>query len=86
MRPRERTEVGHPGRLRALARMEEALEDPLPCTALALSASILVRSLERLFRAHLGRSIGSHDVALRLDHARHLLRRTPLSMAETALA
>jgi transcriptional regulator GlxA family with amidase domain len=83
---RERYEVRHPGLLQVLAGMEEALEDPLPRTELAHSAGISVRQLERLFRTHLGRSIGAHYLALRLEHARRLLRQTTLSVLETALA
>jgi transcriptional regulator GlxA family with amidase domain len=83
---RERYEVGHPGLLQVLAAMEEALEDPVPRAELARSAGVSVRQLERLFRAHLGRSIGAHYLALRLEHARRLLRQTSLSVLETALA
>lgn len=83
---RERYEVGHAGLLQVLAAMEEALEDPLPRAELARSAGVSVRQLERLFRAHLGRSIGAHYLALRLEHARRLLRQTSLSVLETALA
>lgn len=83
---RERYQVGHPGLLQVLAAMEEALEDPLPREALAHRAGVSVRQLERLFRGYLGRSIGSHYLALRLEHARRLLRQTSLSVLETALA
>jgi transcriptional regulator GlxA family with amidase domain len=83
---RERYEVGHSGLLRVLARMEEQLEEPVSRAALAQFSGVSLRSLERLFRAHLGRSIGSHYTALRLEHARRLLRQTSLSVTETALA
>jgi transcriptional regulator GlxA family with amidase domain len=83
---RERYDVGHPGLLHVLAAMEEALEDPLPRAELACSAAVSVRQLERLFRAHLGRSIGEHYLGLRLEQARRLLRQTSLSVLETALA
>jgi transcriptional regulator GlxA family with amidase domain len=83
---RERYEVGHPGLLQVLAAMEEALEDPLPREHLARLAGVSVRQLERLFRGYLGRSIGAHYLALRLEHARRLLRQTSLSVLETALA
>ncbi|WP_270939109.1 GlxA family transcriptional regulator [Falsiroseomonas oryzae] len=83
---RERYEVGHPGLLQVLAEMEEALEDPLPRAVLARHAGVSVRQLERLFRAHLGRSIGAHYLGLRLEHARRLLRQTSLSVLETSLA
>lgn len=83
---RERYEVKHHGLLQVLAAMEAALEVPLPRTALARSAGVSVRQLERLFRTHLGRSIGAHYLSLRLEHARRLLRQTSLSVLETALA
>ncbi len=83
---RERYEVRHPGLLRVLAAMEEALEAPVSRAALAALASVSVRQLERLFTEQLGTSIGRHYLALRLDHARRLLRQTSLSVIETALA
>ena len=83
---RERYDVRHAGLLRVLSRMEDQLEEPLPRAALAQVSGVSLRSLERLFRAHLGRSIGTHYTALRLEHARRLLRQTSLSVAETALA
>lgn len=83
---RERYEVRHAGLLRVLAAMEEALEAPLPRTALAALAGVSVRQLERLFTEQLGSSIGRHYLALRLDHARRLLRQTSLSVIETSLA
>lgn len=83
---RERYEVRHAGLLRVLAAMEEALEAPLPRNALAAIAGVSVRQLERLFTQHLASSIGRHYLALRLDHARRLLRQTSLSVIEIALA
>jgi transcriptional regulator GlxA family with amidase domain len=83
---RERYEVRHAGLLRVLAAMEEALEAPLARAALADLAGVSVRQLERLFTEQLGSSIGRHYLALRLDHARRLLRQTSLSVIETALA
>jgi transcriptional regulator GlxA family with amidase domain len=83
---RERYEVRHAGLLRVLAAMEEALEAPLSRTALAALAGVSVRQLERLFTEQLGSSIGRHYLALRLDHARRLLRQTSLSVIETSLA
>jgi len=83
---RERYEVGHPGLLHVLAAMEQAIEEPLPRADLARSAGVSVRQLERLFRAHLSRSIGAHYLGLRLEHARRLLQQTSLSVLETALA
>lgn len=83
---RERYEVGHPIMLAVLERMERTLEEPLGRQALAAAGGVSVRQLERLFRAHLGRTMGEHYLALRLDRARALLRQTSLPVLEVALA
>lgn len=83
---RERYGTGHPSLLSVLAQMERAIEEPLPRETLAAQAGLSVRQLERLFRAHLGRTIGAHYLDLRLDHARRLLRQTALSVLEVAMA
>jgi transcriptional regulator GlxA family with amidase domain len=66
--------------------MEQTIETPQPREELARLANVSLRQLERLFRQHLGRSLGEHYLALRLDRARDLLRQTSLSVTETALA
>ena len=68
---RERYGVRHAGLLRVLEAMEGRLEAPLPREALAATAGVSVRQLERLFRAHLGGSIAELYLRIRLDHARH---------------
>ncbi|WP_439596385.1 GlxA family transcriptional regulator [Falsiroseomonas sp.] len=83
---RERYDIGHPNLLAALAQMERAIENPVPREALAEHAGLSVRQLERLFRSHLGRTIGAHYLGLRLDHARRLLQQTALSVLEVAMA
>jgi len=83
---RERYGVGHPTLLAVLERMERALEEPLERADLAAAGGVSLRQLERLFRAHLGRTIGEHYLALRLDRARALLRQTSLPVLEVALA
>ncbi|NKE44319.1 GlxA family transcriptional regulator [Roseomonas frigidaquae] len=83
---RERYDTGHPSLLAVLEQMERAIEDPLPRDALAERAGLSVRQLERLFRSHLGRTIGAHYLGLRLDHARRLLQQTALSVLEVAMA
>ncbi|MGX9966760.1 GlxA family transcriptional regulator [Roseomonas sp. F4] len=83
---RERYDTDHPSLLLALERMESSIEDPLPRKALATSAGLSVRQMERLFRGQLGRTIGAHYLGLRLDHARRLLRQTSLSVLEVAMA
>jgi transcriptional regulator GlxA family with amidase domain len=72
--------------LQVLAVMEERLEEPVDRDALARLAGVTVRQLERLFRAHLGTTLGDHYLGLRLERARTLLRQTSLSVAEIAVA
>lgn len=83
---RERLGIAHGPLLRVIGRMEQTIETPEPRAELARLANVSLRQLERLFRQHLGRSLGEHYLALRLDRARDLLRQTSLSILETALA
>ena len=83
---RERLGISHAPLLRVVARMEQDLETPVARADLARMAGVSLRQLERLFRSHLGRSLGEHYLALRLDRARDLLRQTTLSVLEIALA
>jgi len=83
---RERLGVSQAPLLRAIDRMERNLEQPLTRQELAAVANVSLRQLERLFRQHLGRSLGEHYLMLRLDRARDLLRQTSLSVLEVALA
>lgn len=83
---RERLGIAHAPLLQVIGRMEQTLENPEPREALARLAKVSLRQLERLFRQHLGRSLGEHYLVLRLDQARDLLRQTSLSVLEIALA
>jgi transcriptional regulator GlxA family with amidase domain len=83
---RERLGISHAPLLRVVGRMELSLENPVARAELARTAGVSLRQLERLFRLHLGRSLGEHYLALRLDRARDLLRQTTLSVLEIALA
>jgi transcriptional regulator GlxA family with amidase domain len=83
---RERFGVSHGPLLRVLERMEMHIEEPLSRQALARSAGLSLRQLERLFRDHLGRTLGEHYLHLRLDRARDLMRQTTLSVLQVALA
>jgi transcriptional regulator GlxA family with amidase domain len=83
---RERLGISHAPLLRVVGRMEQTLENPVARAELARTANVSLRQLERLFRLHLGRSLGEHYLALRLDRARDLLRQTSLSVLETGLA
>lgn len=83
---RERLGIAHAPLLRAISRMEQTLENPVSREELAGLANVSLRHLERLFRHHLGCSLGEHYLALRLDRARKLVRQTSLSVLEIALA
>jgi transcriptional regulator GlxA family with amidase domain len=69
-----------------LRAMEMSLETPQSRSALARSASISLRQLERLFKSHIGHGIHSHYRWLRLERARQLLRETTLPVLDVALA
>lgn len=83
---RERLGVAHAPLLLVIERMERTLETPSSRAQLAAAAQLSVRQLERLFRRHLGRSLGEHYMMLRLDRARDLLRQTTMSVLDVALA
>ena len=83
---RERLAVWNPKLVRVLEAMDENLENPVSRQKLAGLASISVRQLERLFKAHLGRSIADHYMELRLRRARILLVQSTLSVLEVAVA
>jgi len=72
--------------LKALALMEETLEEPAPRTTLARAAGVGVRQLERLFIDELGQGVARVYRRLRLERARRLLRETSMSLVEAAVA
>jgi transcriptional regulator GlxA family with amidase domain len=72
--------------LAVLGAMEASIETPHPRAALAKSAGISLRQLERLFHRHIGHGIHSHYRWLRLERARQLLRETTLPVLDVALA
>jgi transcriptional regulator GlxA family with amidase domain len=83
---RERYRVTNDRVLKVLAKMEAAIEAPFPMSALARSAGVSRRQLERLFATHLNGSVGAIYLQIRLDQAAHLLRRTAMSVTEIAIA
>lgn len=72
--------------LEAVRAMEANVAEPLDLGALARIAGLSPRQLNRLFRAELGRSTMGYYRDLRLDKAQSLLRNSPLSLTEIALA
>lgn len=70
----------------AISLMEQALEQPYGCDALAERVGITRRQLERLFRAHLADTPGGFYLRLRLQGARQLLRQSELNIMEISVA
>jgi len=75
-----------PGLLAALQLMSDTVAEPVSRQALAKRTGVSVRQLERLFRAHVGRTIGQEYLRLRLDTAMLLLRDSSLSRIEITVA
>lgn len=82
----ERYGLHHPGLLSVLAKMEETIETPLDRAAMARIAGVTARHLDRLFAAHLGTTFLEAYRRIRLQHALRLLRQSPLSISEIAVA
>ena len=72
--------------LDAVGVMESHVAEPVSLDDLAAAAGISPRQLNRLFRDKLGRSTMGFYRELRLDKAQSLLRNSPLSLTEIALA
>ncbi len=83
---RHRLKVEHPRLLTVLRLMERNWESALSCEALATSAGLSLRQLERLFREELGTTPARFYLQLRLERARGLLLQTDLSVLEVATA
>ncbi|WP_306112951.1 MULTISPECIES: GlxA family transcriptional regulator [unclassified Roseovarius] len=66
--------------------MESNVAEPVGLEELAAAAGVSPRQLNRLFREKLGRSTMGYYRELRLDKAQSLLRNSPLSLTEIALA
>ncbi|MFB2550222.1 GlxA family transcriptional regulator [Ensifer soli] len=82
----ERYGVRHPALLAVLDKMAATVEAPLPRSVMAAFAGISTRHLDRLFSVNLASSYQKEYRTLRLDHARRLLRQSPLSISEIAFA
>ena len=72
--------------LDAIKAMESHVADPLTLGHLAASAGVSVRQLNRLFQEKLGDSTMGYYRQMRLEKARGLLRNSPMSLTEIALA
>ncbi|HOB94499.1 MAG TPA: helix-turn-helix domain-containing protein [Aquabacterium sp.] len=69
----------------ALALMQANLAEPLPTEEVARLVGVSRRQLERLFRQHLDALPSRWYLALRLQHARNLLRQTHQSVLQVGL-
>ena len=75
----------HNARLNAaVALMEANIETPLSIDQIASQASVSKRHLERLFDQQIGQRPGRFYTAIRLRHARGLLRQTALPVSTVA--
>lgn len=72
--------------LDAVEAMRAHVAEPLPLGRLAETAGLSPRQLNRLFREKLGRSTMRYYREMRLDKAQSLLRNSPLTLTEIALA
>ena len=82
----ERVGTTVPAILDAVEAMEANVAGPLELSRLAEVAGLSPRQLNRLFHDKLGRSVMRYYRELRLEKAQSLLRNSPLSLTEIALA
>ncbi len=82
----ERVGTTVPAILDAVEAMEAHVAEPISLDALAKTAGLSSRQLNRLFQSRLGRSAMRYYRELRLEKAQSLLRNSPLSLTEIALA
>jgi AraC family carnitine catabolism transcriptional activator len=84
--PARRLHVPDRDVLRAIAFMEQHIEQRLCVADIARSVGIPKRTLERKFQSALGQSPSHYYQSLRLDRARSLLRHCDLTVQEIAIA
>ncbi len=72
--------------MRAIALMEECIEDPVSPSLIAEQLGISTRQLERLFGRYLNSSPKHYFMEMRLNRARNLLVQTDHSITEIAMA
>lgn len=71
---------------RVIRAMASNIEDPVPTSMLADEVRLSVRQVERLFQRYVGQTPTEYYIALRLSHARELLRQTNATVLEVAMA
>ena len=86
MEPQVRQGVAHAGLGKAIALMEDHLEEPVDSRRLSAAAGLSLRQLERRFRRHFQMTPLRYYLELRLQRARALLQYTDLPIVEVAVA
>lgn len=81
-----RTGIKHPKMLAAISYMEAHIETPVSMMALSREVGLSLRQLERLFKSHVELTPAQYYLDLRTRRARHLLRQSPMSIMEIAVA
>jgi transcriptional regulator GlxA family with amidase domain len=66
--------------------LQRRYAEPIDASILAKAVGISARHLQRLFLNQLGTTLERHLFAIRLDHARQLLRQSTLPVLDVALA
>jgi transcriptional regulator GlxA family with amidase domain len=82
----ERYEISNATIVQVIEQMSNHLADPLSLSQFAMLVGRTTRQLNRLFSEYLGQSTMTFYRHLRLDHAKHLLEQTTLSITEIAFA
>jgi transcriptional regulator GlxA family with amidase domain len=86
MEPSTRFDVRSAPLAAALTLLQRRYTEPIDAASLAKAVGISARHLQRLFLNQLGTTLERHLFAIRLDHARRLLRQSTLPVLDVALA
>ncbi len=78
--------VNHAGLIRVLEAIDQALEEPLSRSELAIVAGVSERHLDRLFLTQVGTPLKAYYLERRLERARQLVLQSSLSLLEIAIA
>ena len=81
-----RTGIRHPKLLAAIGYMEAHTETPISLHDLSREINLSLRQLERLFKSKLSVTPTQYYLELRVQRARQLLRQSPMSIMEVAVA
>lgn len=86
MGPVERLGIRNLHLITILKQLEQRFADPLDISALAQSAGISPRHLQRLFAEQLNTTVEQHVFSLRLERSRELIRQSALSIMAISVA